>query len=524
TVYVINWFIGMYKYYKELRSPFLKEQAKYIFMGFLVLFSIGPLAYLPAYGIGIYPFAFISGVLFTVIIAYAIVVHRLMDIKLVMRKWAVYTSSFLSVIIPAFFIEYGLSDLFGIDSFITDIFIIAIAVVFFPFIKNYFFNFANKYLFSSLYDSKRVITELSEHIGSTLELDKIYNLIDETLSNAFHVKAIGVLKFNKKTNEYAVKYDHGFNFGKVKTFKANKKILDSYVLKNKIIVAEELKSAGADFDEVVNMLEKMNVEVLTPLNLKNETIGMIILGPKESGDMYNEEDFSVLKIMSAQVAIAMENALLYEKTKNFNKKLKKEVEVATADLVAANEQLKKLDTAKSEFISIASHQLRTPLTAIKGYISMMLEGDFGQLTQTEIESLQKVFESNERLIRLVENLLNISRIESGRLQFNYADVQLDKMVESVMDELAGHAKKKGLKLEFKKQSSPLPKVHIDEEKIRQVVMNLIDNAVKYTKQGSVTVSLEQTFVGNPEPKPELLFSVSDSGMGIKKEDLPNLFQ
>ena len=526
-IYFLSGILNLLKNHKK--SSYLEKlQIKYILAGFLttftllIIFNLFLQNYISSeiFRIGNY-----SPIILVAFTTYAIAVHRLLDIKLVMRKWSVYFTSLVSVIIPAFFIEYGFSDLFGVDSFLTDILIIAIAVAFFPVIKNYYFNFANKYLFSSLYDSKQVIANLSEQLGSTLELDKIYNLIDETLSNAFHSKAVGVLKFNNKTNEYAVKYDHGFNFGRIKSLKANKKIQDSYISKNRIIVAEELKNTNIkEFIEFARMLEKMGIEILTPLTLKNEAIGMIVLGPKESGDMYNDEDFGVLKIMGVQVAIAMDNAFLYEKTRNFNKKLKKEVEVATADLVAANEQLKKLDTAKSEFISIASHQLRTPLTAIKGYISMMLEGDFGQLTKSEAESLQKVFESNERLIRLVENLLNISRIESGRLQFDYTDVQLDDMVASVIDELSGHAKKKGLKLEFKKPSSPLPKIHIDDEKIRQVVMNMIDNAIKYTKQGSVTVSLEQTFAGNPEPKPELLFSVSDSGMGIRKEDLPNLFQ
>jgi signal transduction histidine kinase len=176
-----------------------------------------------------------------------------------------------------------------------------------------------------------------------------------------------------------------------------------------------------------------------------------------------------------------------------------------------------LDAAKSEFISIASHQLRTPLTVIKGYISMMLEGNFGVLTKPETESLEKVFSSNERLIQLVENLLNISRIESGRLQFDYKEVDLNKMVESVVEELSGNAKKKNLILEYKTPVKPLPAIKIDEEKIRQVVMNLIDNGIKYTKQGSVTIRLEQ---GEHKVK----FSVADSGMGIKSGDIINLFK
>ena len=233
--------------------------------------------------------------------------------------------------------------------------------------------------------------------------------------------------------------------------------------------------------------------------------------------MYNEEDLKVLEVVGAQTAIALGNALLYKETKDFSIKLEKEVEKATHDLKKANVQLKKLDAAKSEFISIASHQLRTPLTVIKGYISMMLEGNFGQLTDSEKESLEKVFESNERLIQLVENLLNISRIESGRLQFNFEEVDFSKMVASVVEELSGYVKKKNLRLEYKPPAKPLPLVKLDEEKIRQVVMNLVDNAIKYTKQGGITVRVEQS-------RENITFCVSDTGMGISEADLANLFK
>ncbi|MCU0679382.1 MAG: HAMP domain-containing histidine kinase, partial [Planctomycetes bacterium] len=121
------------------------------------------------------------------------------------------------------------------------------------------------------------------------------------------------------------------------------------------------------------------------------------------------------------------------------------------------------------------------------------------------------------LIRLVENLLNISRIESGRLQFTFREMQLEDLVLSVVNELLGTARKKGLKLEYFPPKKALPPLKIDEEKIRQVAMNLIDNSIKYTKQGKITVSVART--GNV-----LKFMVEDNGAGIRPEDLPRLFK
>ncbi len=183
----------------------------------------------------------------------------------------------------------------------------------------------------------------------------------------------------------------------------------------------------------------------------------------------------------------------------------------------ANKQLKKLDEAKSEFISIASHQLRTPLTAIKGYGSMLLEGDFGEIKEEkQRDAIKKMFISNDRLITLVENLLNISRIESGRLKFDFEPMQLDVLVKDTCDNLQKVAKERGLYLNFK-TIGKIPIVKADDEKIRQVVINFIDNAIKYTKKGGidVTVSLANG---------KATCCVQDTGMGVKKEVKSQLFK
>jgi len=198
-------------------------------------------------------------------------------------------------------------------------------------------------------------------------------------------------------------------------------------------------------------------------------------------------------------------------------KQREEMEKLTKELEKANEKLKKLDAMKDEFISIASHQLRTPLTVIKGYLSMIMEGDFGRVVVKQKEPMEKITESSNRLVQLVENMLNVSRIESGRLKFNFVDIQLENLVKSVVDELEPRAKLKLLRLNYEMPPSPLSKIKIDEEKIRQVVINLIENSIKYTNQGSVNVSLKQN-------GKTMEFSVSDTGAGIKSEDLPKLFQ
>lgn len=195
--------------------------------------------------------------------------------------------------------------------------------------------------------------------------------------------------------------------------------------------------------------------------------------------------------------------------------LAKELKKATKKLESANKELKRLDDAKSEFLSIASHQLRTPLTIIKGYSSMMLEGSFGKLTKVIRGNVEKIFISTERLISLVESLLNISRIESGRLEFNIQSVDLAATTEAIVVDFQQKAKAKNITLEFHKEGD-VANVATDPQKVKEVISNIIDNSVKYTPIGGIIVSLHLE-------SQSVVFACQDTGIGIEPEDLPRLF-
>ena len=195
---------------------------------------------------------------------------------------------------------------------------------------------------------------------------------------------------------------------------------------------------------------------------------------------------------------------------------KEEIELMAHQLQNANLRLRRLDRAKSEFISIASHQLRTPLTAIKGYVSMILDGTYGNLDQEKREVLDRVYSSNERLIALVNDLLNLSRIERGKLQFEFRSVDdLAEILTSVVNESMVNATKKNLKIDYKEQK--LPRVNADPHKLRQIFVNVIDNAIKYTEKGWIKIRTETT------PK-KIIFIFQDSGMGMTHEEINGIYE
>jgi signal transduction histidine kinase len=200
---------------------------------------------------------------------------------------------------------------------------------------------------------------------------------------------------------------------------------------------------------------------------------------------------------------------------------KEELQMMSEKLADANDQLRKLDNAKSEFISIASHQLRTPLTAIKGFVSLLLEGTYGAISIKVSDALNKVYLSNERMVQLVENLLNISRIESGRMEYQYQKWKVEGIMHELYDSFLVSAKKKGLSLELKLPDEPLPEVTVDGPKSREVISNLVDNALKYTKEGGVTMKAE--FLSNKVDGDSVRVIISDTGIGVPDAEIPYLF-
>ena len=219
---------------------------------------------------------------------------------------------------------------------------------------------------------------------------------------------------------------------------------------------------------------------------------------------------SVKKEVALREALEISSAELVER--------KDELQMMADRLAQSNDQLRTLDNAKSEFISIASHQLRTPLTAIKGFLSLLLEGSYGPVGEKHVEVLNKIYISNERLITLVEDLLNISRIESGRMEFKFDQWDLEKICGEVLDTFALRAKDNDLYLEYTPPETPVPEVTIDGVKVREVISNLVDNALKYTLHGHGGVTLRLQQVGDAAR-----ITVADTGIGVPATELPYLF-
>lgn len=185
-------------------------------------------------------------------------------------------------------------------------------------------------------------------------------------------------------------------------------------------------------------------------------------------------------------------------------------------VVSSFERLAQANRMKTEFISIASHQLRTPLSSLKWSLNLLTSPHLGVMNEKQQDYLNMIKESNERMIRLVNDLLEVSRIEQGRIILNSQQFSLEDLVQSIISELRPLADASNIKIFFHKEEG-LPKVYADPQKIGFVVQNLIDNAIKYTKgRGSVEVTIERS-------GKKIVFTAKDEGVGIPKTQQASVF-
>lgn len=238
---------------------------------------------------------------------------------------------------------------------------------------------------------------------------------------------------------------------------------------------------------------------------RRQVVGLLVVGYTTPVTQLNATDTELLDRLSESIGVALDNKLLFEENQHVLRQLQE-----------SNDKLVALDVAKDDFISMASHQLRTPLTSVKGYISMVLEGDAGKLTPKQKKLLNQSFFSAQRMVYLIADLLNVSRLKTGKFIVEPSNVNLANVVEEELVQLKETAAARSLKLTYEKPKK-FPEVMLDETKIRQVIMNFADNAIYYTPSGGhIEVKLTET-------PTTIEFRVIDDGIGVPKREQPHLF-
>ncbi len=269
---------------------------------------------------------------------------------------------------------------------------------------------------------------------------------------------------------------------------------------------------------------KVKSMISVPLKVKDLVLGALTVDRIQEHSL-TQDDVNLMVTVASQVAIALDNADAYRQIEALNEGLEAKVRERTTalerlnkELEVANERLRELDQLKSTFVSIVSHELRTPMTSIKGYVENMLDGLTGYLTEKQFSYLGRVKYNVERLTRMINDLLDLSRIEAGRVELALRPVSLLDLVTEVLESLQALAREKSLTLEVR-HADLLPMIHGDRDKLHQILTNLIQNAIKFTPPGGAV--LVESLVQDDQ---FVQVSVTDTGCGIRPEDLTKVFE
>lgn len=439
---------------------------------------------------------------------YAIARHRLFDIRLAVIRTTTYlltlgtlAGMYLVVVFVVF--DQLLGQASTLDQTLLNVTLTLLLAFIFQPIKQFFDKVTNRLFFKDVYNADEFYAKLNKALTSTTDLStllkRVSNLIAQTLKTeqAQFFIHLGPRKYIEVGTE---------KFRRIPQADIHR-IADEV---DGMVIASD-----TDLHHVRRIMTSHRLEIIMPLKREDTIIGYFCLGNHVNA-RFTHRDIRLLRTIGDELVIAIQNALSVQEVKDLNANLEQRIVAATKELRASNAQLQKLDEAKDEFISMASHQLRTPLTSIKGYVSMLMEGDVGKVSDEQKHLLQEAFVSSERMVRLIGDFLNVSRLQTGKFVIDKHPVDLAQLVADEIDALGSNAASRDLSFHYKKPKG-IPTLLLDENKIQQVIMNFADNAIYYSKEAStIQVSLKK--VGDM-----IEFSVKDTGIGVPKDQQDQLF-
>lgn len=450
-------------------------------------------------------FSGLASLVFSATIFYAIARYRLLDIRLIVAKAIVYGLLALVVTVGyalclfIFGLYFYQTQLSGANLAVSLSLTLLVALTVVP-VKKSLEKITDRTLlkdklmtdqalveFTNLFfknaSLKNLATDFSAKLRTVLNLEKVYFLLkDQHQLIIYPEQPVLEIDYQKIT-----------------------KLIDT---KESMLVFDDLPE-GQKKDE----FRKINIYCLSRHVTKDYT-ALVFLGFKHNGEIYFEDDINFLKILLPQFFIALERVMVFERLRHFNQILKVKVKEAVSSLGGSNQKLRQALNLKNEVLSIISHELVVPMVAISGSLITILEGYTGKINTKTREFIQAVNNENTRLIRLTKNLLNISRIRTGRLKYQSETFNPAGLIKEVIDLMQPLAVEK--RLQLKMETALQVKTVADRDKLKEILINLIDNAIRYSSQGTIKVGYR------PDGK-QVQFYVQDNGQGIKPSEKRKLF-
>jgi signal transduction histidine kinase len=510
SIYIVGYLIlGLFfliRTYKE-STGIGRLQIKYCFLGmsFTSIFAVTTNLILPILGTSKYS---TIGPSFTMIMVgfttYSIVKHRLMDINIVLKKGTTYALLMLLLFVPSsLLIILGQKFFYKEVNYLFLAFIFSILLlvsIFFYKIKPRTEKVVEQFLFKKYYDYRETLGKFSKVIVSILDLQSLSKRVIETITQTMGVENASLFLLNEEKEGYYLFESKNIKIDSSLLPKGDP--LPQYLQKvGEIIIREELIKQD-NIPELKNVVDKMSLleaEVSIPLISKGQLVGMINLSHKFNKDIYSHEDIELLSTLANQMAIAIENARLYEDLKRSKSYMRRADRLASLGTLTAG----------------LAHEIRNPLVAIKTFIQLLPERFEDEEFRNHFTNIASA--EVDRISSLITELLDFARPSDPKLESEDINSILDGMILLVSTE----TKKKQVNV-VKSYSPNLPLVQIDREQIKQVFLNILLNAIEATPEdGSITVKTRSFMKPGGEPYIQIEFT--DTGFGIPPEKLEEIF-
>lgn len=499
-----------YQVFKLYRhgSGLRRNQFKYFFIAFALAYGTGSLDYLPIFGIDFYPYGNFGITLYPIIMTYAIVKYRLMDITVVMEKGLTYLLLLLVVAIPFYPLLVATEQaFFGSVSHAFSIlmFVLFALVMFMTYrLKPEAQAAIARTLFRQRFDMYQTLSQFSTSLVTRLDLKSLTEEIVRRLAEVMSITTASLYLLDQEKDLYLLAASHRLNVDPAKAPRLmTGDWLPHYLASTQtILVREELEQVHGpkQMQPILEALRLLGSEVCIPLVNKDRLIGFCILGPRAGNQMYSEADLDLMTALGQNAAIALDNARLYEELK------------LSQNLMRRTDRLRSLETIAGGF----AHEIRNPLTSIKTFIQLVPERKndpefIGPFTQVVAEDLH-------RIERLIQEILDYARYMEPQL----SEEDLNEIVASCLYFVEVKAESQSIAIE-KDLARDLPRVRLDRQQIKQVLLNLFLNAMEAMDHRGGQLSVRTHRVIKPAGDKWVQVEVTDTGAGISAADLEHIF-
>jgi PAS domain S-box-containing protein len=358
-------------------------------------------------------------------------------------------------------------------------------------------------------------------ISSSFDLNIILDVVLQQVLAQLRVDAGAITLFNPQMQTIEYTASRGFRSNALQhtQLKLGEGYASQAVLQRRTIHISGLMESGGKLAKALKLAKEEFVDYYgTPLIVKGEVKGVLEIY-HHSHLRADSEWLEFLEALAGQAAIAIDNAQLFENLQRSNLNLEHRVTERTAELNRTNAELEHANQIKDEFLANMSHELRTPLTSILGLSESLLEEKRGSLNDHQQRSVRIIESSGRHLLELINDILDLSKIEAGKFDFYPQPISVDEICRSSLSFVKSQAVKKSITVTYMNEAA-LPKIFADPRRLKQILVNLLNNAVKFTpKNGNVTLQVTSDLT-----EERIQFAVIDTGIGISRQNLKRLFQ